>query len=65
MEVLHEINWQLVAPIIVIQAILALIALSDWIKAEEFNGPKWLWFFIIVFINILGPVVYFIFGRRR
>ncbi|GAB3804099.1 PLDc N-terminal domain-containing protein [Virgibacillus kimchii] len=65
MEVLQEINWQLIAPLIVIQVVLALVALIDWVKADDFNGPKWMWFFIIIFINIFGPVIYFIFGRRR
>ncbi|WP_164219844.1 PLD nuclease N-terminal domain-containing protein [Virgibacillus sp. YIM 98842] len=65
MDLLQEIDWQLVAPLLVIQLILMIVALVDWIKADDFNGPKWLWFFIIIFLSIPGPVIYFIFGRRR
>lgn len=60
-----DINWQLIAPILVIQLVLMLIALVDCFKAEETNGPKWMWVLIIIFINLLGPVGYFIFGRKR
>jgi hypothetical protein len=32
--------------------------------AEEINGPKWLWR-VIMFVNFLGPIAYFLFGRKR
>lgn len=53
-----------IAPIIVIYLILTIVALVDWFKAEKTNGPKWIWLFIILFISTIGPIVYFIFGRR-
>lgn len=65
METLQEINWQLVIPLFAIQAILILVAIIDWAKAEEYRGPKWMWFFIILFASIAGPIIYFIFGRRH
>ncbi|WP_217589699.1 PLDc N-terminal domain-containing protein [Lentibacillus saliphilus] len=52
-------------PIMVIQLILMIVALVDWVKAEETNGPKWVWLVIILLLNIIGPVIYFIFGRRQ
>ncbi|WP_087975141.1 PLD nuclease N-terminal domain-containing protein [Oceanobacillus rekensis] len=64
-ELFESINWALITPLLVIQAILLLVALIDWAKEEETSGPKWMWFFIIVFVNIIGPVLYFIFGKRR
>ncbi|MFN7252366.1 MAG: PLD nuclease N-terminal domain-containing protein [Anaerobacillus sp.] len=63
MELL-EINWALVAPIIVIQFILMVIALIDCVKIEKTNGSKVMWFLIIVLIQIFGPIAYFLFGRR-
>lgn len=57
--------WQLVAPLIVLQLILMIIALVSCIKEEETNGPKWLWILIIVFVNIIGPVLYFMIGRKK
>ncbi|MEC5424149.1 PLD nuclease N-terminal domain-containing protein [Virgibacillus sp. C22-A2] len=65
LELFEAINWAVIAPFIIIQGILLIVALIDWAKAERFNGPKWMWFFIIVFVNILGPILYFIFGRSN
>ncbi|MCA1063018.1 PLD nuclease N-terminal domain-containing protein (plasmid) [Cytobacillus spongiae] len=64
-EALQSINWGIVAPVILIQLILMVTALVDLIRIKETNGPKWLWVLIILLINIIGPVVYFIFGRRQ
>jgi hypothetical protein len=65
MEFLESINWALVAPILVIQVILLIIAVVDLIKIEKTNGPKWIWAVVIVFINIIGPILYFVLGRRN
>ncbi|GAA0597894.1 PLD nuclease N-terminal domain-containing protein [Virgibacillus siamensis] len=62
---LSDINWAVIAPIIVIQLILFIVALIDLIRIDRTNGPKWMWILIILFINIIGPIVYFIFGRRQ
>jgi hypothetical protein len=32
--------------------------------AEQVRGPKWLWS-ALAFVNLLGPVSYFAWGRRR
>ena len=64
-QVVQSINWGLIAPVIIIQIILMIIALMDVIRIQATNGPKWLWVLIILFLNIIGPVVYFIFGRRH
>lgn len=58
-------NWRLLAPIIVIQVGLQIYALIDLIKrpAEEIRGPKILWGIVIVAFQLLGVIVYFVFGR--
>ncbi|MUV38701.1 Negative regulatory protein YxlE [Lentibacillus sp. JNUCC-1] len=52
-------------PIVIIQLILMIVALVDWVKADETNGPKWMWLLIILLVNLIGPIAYFIFGRRQ
>jgi hypothetical protein len=52
-------------PIFIIQLILLIVALVDLIRIEKTNGPKWLWVVIILFINIIGPILYFVVGRRN
>lgn len=58
-------NIAILAPLFVIQLILLITAVVSLVKADETNGPKWLWVIIIVFVNIIGPILYFIFGRRN
>lgn len=65
MEALQGISWGVIAPIFVIQLILLIIALIDLSKINQTNGPKWLWAIIIIFVNILGPIIYFVFGRKQ
>ena len=59
------IPWGLILPIIVIQLVLLAIAIIDLIRIPSTNGPKWMWALIIVFINLIGPIIYFIAGRRN
>lgn len=64
MDFLEGISWGLIAPILIIQLILLIISLVDLSRIEKTNGPKWLWVLIILFVNIIGPILYFILGRR-
>ncbi|MCH4825984.1 MAG: PLD nuclease N-terminal domain-containing protein [Planococcus sp. (in: firmicutes)] len=52
-------------PIIIIQLALMIFALVDLVKNPSPNGPKWMWGIIIVVINILGPILYFVIGRKN
>lgn len=54
-----------ILPIALLNLILAVVALVDLIRAERTQGPKWLWAVLIVCVQLLGPVLYFVFGRRR
>ncbi|WP_257009921.1 PLD nuclease N-terminal domain-containing protein [Evansella halocellulosilytica] len=62
---LARVPWALVAPVFVIQFILMVVAFIDCFKHNKTNGPQWVWILVIVFINFLGPILYFIFGRRN
>lgn len=64
MEFLADLNWALIAPILVIQVVLLIIALVDLIRIEKTNGPKWVWAIVILLIGTIGPILYFIVGRR-
>jgi hypothetical protein len=55
----------LLIPIFVIQIGLIVIALRDLIGRERTKGPKWAWALVILFINIVGPVVYLLIGREE
>ncbi|MDH5159510.1 PLDc_N domain-containing protein [Bacillus sp. Gen3] len=56
--------FQLLLPIIILQLILMITALSSLVKQQNTKGSKWLWAVIIIFVNLLGPVIYFVFGRK-
>lgn len=60
-----DINWALIAPLLVIQLILTIVALISLVKTEETNGPKWMWVLIILFIGTIGPILFFIMGKKQ
>ncbi|MBB6447001.1 PLDc N-terminal domain-containing protein [Bacillus benzoevorans] len=60
-----DLNWALIAPLIVLQLILAVFALVNCIKQEKTNGPKWMWILIILSVNLIGPILYFVIGRKN
>ncbi|GLY12918.1 PLDc N-terminal domain-containing protein [Pseudobacillus badius] len=64
-ELLNGIPWGAIAPIFVLHLILMITALVSCIKEEKTNGSKWLWILIILIINLIGPVLYFVVGRRN
>ncbi|MGB3259282.1 PLD nuclease N-terminal domain-containing protein [Paenisporosarcina sp.] len=65
MEALQGMPWGIIAPIFIIQLILVIVALIDLTKIHQTNGPKWVWALVIIFINIVGPIAYFIAGRKQ
>lgn len=67
MEIVNEPNQLLLVllPLLILQFILLVVALLDLVKRPETNGPKWVWLLVIVLINLIGPVLYFVFGRTK
>ncbi|HEY8799654.1 MAG TPA: PLD nuclease N-terminal domain-containing protein [Candidatus Limnocylindrales bacterium] len=57
----------LLAPILVIQLGLMIAPLYDLEKEERQvrGGSKLVWALVIVFVNIVGPIVYFTAGREE
>jgi hypothetical protein len=54
----------LLVPVLMIQLALMIFALVDLIRREKTRGPKWLWALVIIFVNLIGPIVYFVAGRK-
>ncbi|WP_391570586.1 PLD nuclease N-terminal domain-containing protein [Cohnella sp.] len=55
---------QILIPVAVIQVILMTTALVFLFRSHTIRGNKWMWVAIIVFVNILGPILFFAFGRK-
>lgn len=53
----------LLIPVIILELGLMVAALVDLVKREKTKGPKWVWILVIVFVNLFGPIVYFLVGR--
>jgi hypothetical protein len=34
------------------------------IRREKTKGPKWVWALVIILGELIGPIIYFIFGRE-
>ncbi|MDF2903094.1 MAG: putative negative regulator of sigma YxlE [Bacillus sp. (in: firmicutes)] len=65
MEFIGNLNLAIILPIFIIQLILLVVALIDLYKVEKTNGPKWVWILVILLLNIIGPILYFVIGRRN
>ncbi|AIQ37847.1 MULTISPECIES: PLDc N-terminal domain-containing protein [Paenibacillus] len=61
---MEDVNWGLIMPLIILQALLAIIGLISLAKADSVRGPKWMWIIIIIFGNMLGSIAYFTIGRK-
>ncbi|MBW7476412.1 PLDc N-terminal domain-containing protein [Paenibacillus oenotherae] len=54
----------LIAPLIALQLLLTLISLIMCVRSKDLNGPKIMWVLIILLGSLIGPVLFFAFGRR-
>ncbi len=53
-----------IIPLVLLQLTLMIVALVDLIRREKTHGPKWIWALVIILGEIIGPVIYLIFGRK-
>jgi len=53
-----------IIPLVLLQLTLMIVALVDLIRREKTHGPKWIWTLVIILGEIIGPVIYLIFGRK-
>ena len=56
-------NLPLLIPIVLIQLALIVFALADLLRRDNIRGPKWVWVLVILFVNMIGPIIYFLLGR--
>jgi hypothetical protein len=54
-----------IIPIVLLQLTLMIVALVDLARREKTRGPKWVWILVIVLGELIGPIIYFIFGREE
>jgi len=52
-------------PLLAIQLVLTVTALVYLYRAKSVRGNKWIWVPVIVFVNIIGPVLFFAIGRKE
>ena len=62
------INWGLILlvtlPLIILQIGLMIFALIHCLKHDKYKiGNRLIWIIVIVFVNIIGPILYFTIGR--
>jgi hypothetical protein len=56
----------LIAPLLIIELVLLVIALVDLIRRQEVKYlPKWAWALIILLFSLIGPISYLIIGREE
>lgn len=56
----------LLIPIVLLEIGLLVWALLDVVRRERVRGGnKVVWILVIVLVNIIGPIIYFIFGREE
>ena len=54
----------LLIPVLIIQLNLAITALVHVIRHPHYRfGSKPVWIAVVLFVQIIGPVLYFIFGK--
>jgi len=56
----------LVTPLVVLELILKLVCLRDWMKREHVNRlSRTAWLLIFLFVNLFGPIAYLVYGRKH
>ncbi len=55
----------LLLPLVAIQLGLAIYCALKIFREGVQNLNKWLWLVICVFVNLLGPMLFLIIGRKR
>ncbi|WP_226529328.1 PLD nuclease N-terminal domain-containing protein [Metabacillus niabensis] len=55
----------IVLPVMAVGAILVFLALFDLYRHRKTRENALTWMVVILFVNTLGPILYFVIGRRE
>lgn len=57
----------LLVPVVIVQLGLIVLALRDLLRPDRRvrGDSRLMWGLIIVFVNLVGPILYFAIGRRE
>ncbi len=59
-------GWEiLLLSSLIIPLLLWIIALVDCLKSEFSGNDKVIWVIVILFFPVVGPILYFIIGRKQ
>ena len=57
-------NLPLILPIFILEVILAITALVHVLRHPNYRfGNRVIWILVVLFVQIIGPIFYFVFGR--
>lgn len=57
-------NLPLILPVFILEVILAITALVHVLRHPNYRfGNKVIWILVVLFVQIIGPIFYFVFGR--
>ncbi len=55
----------IIIPLLILQLILLVTAIVHLVRNDRLDqANKIIWALVIVFVNIIGPILYLIFGRK-
>lgn len=55
----------MLAPLVIFQISLAVYCLIQIWRKGVSNLNPWIWSGIVLFVNLLGPLVFLLFGRKK
>lgn len=56
----------IIIPLIILQIGLAIYVVVDILRHDKFRiGSKPIWIIVSIVISILGPILYFVFGKEE
>ncbi|MCY3414554.1 MAG: PLDc_N domain-containing protein [Candidatus Heimdallarchaeota archaeon] len=54
----------IILPLVILQLSIMLIALRDWLRQPKDMTNKMIWLVIIILVNTIGPLMYFMVAPR-